>query len=209
MHYTSLARNGIGGKKALVQPYFSGFLASQSALPIVFIANDASKSSPKQHHPFKLISQANSVSNSSINTVNYDGNSSNPENDRAEQESEQRRLKKYKQYWKNASLDSDSGVSIKSSCDSLNSKKKLKESKSIIGVCPPSTQNKRKKQNNSEQYNNRNGAGQTFLIDLNSSLHSMAKSSKHADTLEVKSASLDIDTLQHMKNLDLNQDIPK
>lgn len=204
-------RNGIASKKLL------DLHTSQSVIPVISIAAEATHPGHRQTGgTFVAISQENSISNSSINTANYDGNSSSPENDL---ESEQSRLKKYKQYWKNNSIDSDSGVSIKSSCDSLNSKKKLKESKSIVSLSTtavsssPSTQNKRKKQSSSEQYNNRDGTGQTSLIDLSSSLHSIAKSSRQSSSLDgvlsKSELSLDIDTLQHMKNLDLNQDLPK
>lgn len=206
-------RNGIASKKSFE------LHTSQSVIPVISIAAEATHPSHRQTGGtfVATINQENSISNSSVNTANYDGNSSSPENDL---ESEQSRLKKYKQYWKNNSIDSDSGVSIKSSCDSLNSKKKLKESKSIVSTTAvsssPSTQNKRKKQSNNDQYNNRDGTGQTFLIDLSSSLHSIAKSSRqshNSSSLDVvlskSELSLDIDTLQHMKNLDLNQDLPK
>lgn len=217
-------RNGIPDRDG---QYYPTLTTSQSIIPVISIASETSITSHKQQTSetsFATINQENSISNSSINTVNYDGNSSSPENDLDLSENQSQRSKKYKQYWnKNGSIDSDSGVSIKSSCDSLSTKKKLKESKSqIVSLTTQSqsittAQNKRKKQSNNEQSKyNRNGTGQTFLIDLSSSLHSVAKSSKHASDAtsvtvlsESHSSNLDIDTLQHMKNLDLNQDLPK
>jgi len=113
-------------------------------------------------------------------------------------------LIKLKQYWNKSSIDSDSGFSTKSSTDSLNIKKKLKQSKSTISLAnnsqgeQSSMQNKRKKQNTSGQY--------TCTSDSQVYIESLVN-----PTVEVvvKSVSLDNDTLQHMKNLDLNQDLSK
>ncbi len=115
-------------------------------------------------------------------------------------------LSKLKQYWNKSSIDSDSGFSTKSSTDSLNIKKKLKQSKSIISLASnthgeqSSIQNKRKKQNTSGQYTCTSDS--QVYIDAESLVNPIVK-------VVVKSVSLDNDTLQHMKNLDLNQDLSK
>ncbi len=115
-------------------------------------------------------------------------------------------LNRLKDEWKKSSIDSDSGVSTKSSTDSLNSKKKLKQSKSIISLLSnshddqKSTQNKRKKQNNSGQY--------TCNIDNQVYIDTTNLADPNIE-LVVNSISLDNDTLQNMKNLDLNQDLSK
>lgn len=136
--------------------------------------------------------------------------------------------------------NSFSKVSTKSSTDSLSTKKKLKQSKSVVSLpvvksdsfgCHNS-QNKRKKQSNSEQYDcnhirnsSLNSNSHNYYPDVPSSFNSSSCpvatcSDKYLDpknnkklgqpNMETsKSPSLDNDTLQHMKNLDLNQDLSK
>ena len=184
--------------------------------------NDGKREKPDDI--WKSINQANSISCSSISSMNDGEISSNAENENNE-----------KRFLKKSSIDSDSGVSAKSSCDSLN-KKKLKESKSTSSFTGTgsisltlNSQNKRKKQNNNDQYcsyKSSNGTNKSSISIVSTSLPSSSignvpvdkdnnLTNKNAKLLvdgnmtSVKSLTLDIDTLQNMKNLDLNQDKSK
>lgn len=226
-----LVGEALGGKK-ITSTMLMKNSSNRSTISAISVSNMGITNPSIQK---KMIMSSNyaltdSFSNSSINTVNDGGISSSPEID---EQNDQRQSKKYKKYWKKSSNDSDSGLSVKSS-DSMNNKKKLKESKSIISLsmidCNTPTrnsQNKRKKQSNNDQYSESNNmnhpSNQTFLEnilvnslpktsvsgELTSSNNPNPSSFKNLSLDTVNSLGLDNDTLQHMKNLDLNQDLPK
>ena len=78
------------------------------------------------------------------------------------------------------------------------------------------SQNKRQKQSNNDQYSN---SSSNLYIEASSTIHSIARNSTNDESLSskelkqksdpVNALTLDNDTLQNMKNLDLNQDLPK
>ena len=156
--------------------------------------------------------------------------SSNPDTDPPKSMKEQRRINKLIQYWKKSSLDSTD----KADSDTAPIKKKINaksDTKSIISLPllvqsdsnlynNQNQQNKRKKNNcNNELYSSNSNSPtlSSSLISVSSSFPSCLSESYSDNNLNhnnnnkkptsrIPDPTLDNDTLQHMKNLDLNQE---